>query len=58
MRRCGRLVAKGNCTNAYVIYINNLTGQYHLGDKDVEEFMVLISIFRNCDMGVAQIRFQ
>ena len=31
-------------------------GQYHLGDKDVGEFVMLISMFRNCDMWVAQMR--
>lgn len=57
-RGCEKIVANGDFTNVCFISLKNFAGRYHLGDKDVDEFMVLISVFRNCDMRVAQMRFQ
>jgi hypothetical protein len=57
-RSCEKIVTNGNFTNAYFISLKNFTKQYHLGDEDVDEFMVLFSMFRNCDVRVAQMGFQ
>jgi len=57
-RSCEKIVTNGNFTNANFISLKNSTGQYHVGDKDVDEFMMLFSMFRNCDVRVVQMGFQ
>jgi hypothetical protein len=57
-RSCEKIETNGNITNAYFISLKNFAEQYHLGDEDVGEFMVLFSMFRNCDVRVAQMGFQ
>jgi hypothetical protein len=38
---------RGRCNSVYRILVENLKGNYHLGDRDIDDRVILASLLKN-----------